>query len=125
LVFGGEQIADIANRLDERFRAELSAQPPDRDVQDVRARIEVVAPDVREELLAADHVAAPLDELVEQPELAVGEPDPRAVDTGLAPRAVQAERSGSQEGAGRIRSAAQLHSRPCDELIERERLDEI
>src|SRR3989440_8010457 len=105
-LFGREPIADIPNRLDERLRAELPAQPPDRDVQDIRARIEVVAPHVREELLAADHVAAPLDELVQQPELAVGEPDPRAVDAGLALRAVQAERSSSQEGAGRLRSAA-------------------
>ena len=37
--------------------AELLPQPPDADVDDVRARVEVVAPDLREQLLAADDLA--------------------------------------------------------------------
>src|SRR3954454_23904191 len=65
-----EPVAHIPHRLD-RGRAELLAQPPDADVDDVRPRVEVVTPHRCEELLPADDLARVRDEMVQQPELAV------------------------------------------------------
>ena len=52
-------------------------------------RIEVVAPDRGQELLAAQHLARVLDEVVEEPELAVGEVDDGVADPRLAAREVE------------------------------------
>src|SRR5919197_802690 len=57
---GDEPIAAMPDRFD-RVRAELLAQPPDAHLDDVRARVEVVAPDVREQPLAAHEVVAAAD----------------------------------------------------------------
>src|SRR4051794_9106471 len=69
---GREPISHIAYRLD-RIRAELLAQPADAHLDDVRTRVEVVAPDGFEELFAADDLVRMADEMVEEPELAVSE----------------------------------------------------
>src|SRR5690242_2653512 len=66
-------ISDIANGLDGRVRPQLLAQPPNADVDDVGARVEVVAPHAAQQLLAADHLARVLAELVQQAELALGQ----------------------------------------------------
>src|SRR5512146_545620 len=66
-----QPIAAMSHRLDRRSRAELLAQPPDADVDHVRARVEVVAPHFREQPLAAHHLALVAREVVEEPELAV------------------------------------------------------
>ena len=55
--------------VSKRSRAELAAQVADVDVDDVRARVEVVAPDVREQLLAAQHLAGVAQERLQQREL--------------------------------------------------------
>src|SRR5439155_25125201 len=54
-------IARMAKGFDRRVVAELLAQPPNTDVDDVRVRIEVVAPDLGEQALAADHLAPMLE----------------------------------------------------------------
>src|SRR5919201_4179619 len=41
---GGELVTGMPHGLDRRLRAELTAQPSHTDVDDVRSRIEVVAP---------------------------------------------------------------------------------
>src|SRR5437879_421243 len=69
---GRKAIPDVTDGLD-RTRTELLPQPADADVDDVRTGVEVITPDVGEQLLAADDLAAMADEMVEQPELAVGQ----------------------------------------------------
>src|SRR5687767_14802149 len=56
-----EPVAHTAN-VDDPLLAELLAQVPDVDVHDVRAGVEVVAPDAAQELLAAENVARILEE---------------------------------------------------------------
>src|SRR6266704_1167453 len=68
-----QSVARMSHRLDRRLRAELLPEPPHTNVDDVRARIEVVTPDLRQKPLAADHLAGVLDEVVEQAKLAVRE----------------------------------------------------
>src|SRR5436305_1559416 len=68
-------IAGMADGLDRGTGPELLPQAPDADVDDVGARVEVVAPDLREQALAAHHLAGALEQVMEEPELAVGEID--------------------------------------------------
>src|SRR5438105_10679431 len=63
-------IARISNRFDRRIRPELLPQAADADLDDVRAGIEVVAPNLGEQAFAADHFAGVESEMVEQTELA-------------------------------------------------------
>src|SRR2546423_12385653 len=63
-------IPRVADGLD-RGGAELLAQPADADVDDVRARVEVVAPYLGEEPLAADDLARVQHEVVQEAELPV------------------------------------------------------
>src|SRR2546429_9272958 len=66
-------ITRMADRLDRRVGPELLAEPADADVDDVRPRVEVIAPDLRQEPLAADHLARMLHEVVQDAELAAGQ----------------------------------------------------
>src|SRR5204863_6510168 len=79
-----QAITRISDRLDRRLRAELLAQPPHADVDNVRTGIEVIAPHLGEQPLAADHLAGVTSELVEELELAVGEVGDLRPDPGLA-----------------------------------------
>src|SRR5438552_18673407 len=56
-------IPRVPDGLD-RLGAELLPQPPDADVDDVRAGVEVVAPDLREQALAAHDLAGVQHEVV-------------------------------------------------------------
>src|SRR5712691_750399 len=87
-------ITAMPDRLDRCSRAELLPQPPDADVDDVRPRIEVVAPDLGEEPLAADDLALVTDEVVEEAELAVGELRDQIAEPRLPPGEV--ERQGAR-----------------------------
>src|SRR5512144_3194332 len=89
-----QPIAAMSHRLDRRVRAELLPQSPDADVDDVRAGVEVVAPDLREQPLAADDLALVAREMVQQPELAVGELRRDVAEAHLPPRDVQRQPSG-------------------------------
>src|SRR5690348_6441362 len=86
-----QAIADMADRLDRGIRAQLPAQPADADVDDVRTRIEAVAPDVGEQPLAADHLPRVEHEVMEQAELPVGEIVLRLVEPCLATGEVEDE----------------------------------
>src|SRR2546430_618780 len=64
-------VSRVADSLDRRLGAELLPEPAHAHLDDVRARVEVVAPHLGEEALAADHLAGVEDEVVEQPKLTV------------------------------------------------------
>src|SRR5438270_11288730 len=72
-------ITRMADGLDRCVGSQLLAEAPDADVDDVGARIEVVAPDLREEPLAADHFALVLQQMVEDAKLAIRELNRRPV----------------------------------------------
>src|SRR5690242_13986317 len=68
-----EPITAMPHRFDRRLRAELLSQPPDADLDDVGARIEVIAPHVREQSFPAHHLALVQDQVMQEPELAIRE----------------------------------------------------
>src|SRR5689334_16121977 len=80
----GNPVAGMADGLDRRGGPELLAQPPDAHVDDVGARVEVVAPHVREQRLAADDLPRMLRQHVQDAELAVRERAHRVADARLA-----------------------------------------
>src|SRR6476469_137395 len=86
-----QSIAGMADRLDRGVGAELLAQSPDADVDDVRPGVEAVPPDVREQALAAYHLAGVLHEMAEQPELAVGQVADEVAEASLPSRDVELE----------------------------------
>src|SRR6059058_5499073 len=85
---GRDAIADMADGLD-GLSAELLAQTADADVDDVRARVEVVAPHVREQPLPAHYFTLVQDEVVEQPELSVREGCDHVAELRLPPRDIE------------------------------------
>src|SRR2546422_10211284 len=83
-------IPRVPDGLD-RLGAELLAQAADADVDDVRARVEVVAPDLGEQALAAHDLAGVQHQVLEEPELAVGEVRDVLAEERLPPREVRSE----------------------------------
>jgi hypothetical protein len=86
----GELVPESVNRQNVLRQAgvglELLPQPRDVDVDRARRRSRVIAPDLREQLVARDRRAAVLDEITEQVKLLGGELDGHAVlrNLGLA-----------------------------------------
>src|SRR5947208_1087043 len=91
----GNTISDVTNGLD-RGRAELLPQPADADVDDVGARIEVVAPDSLEQLLPADDLVRVTGEMVQEPELAVGQRDCVVANARTPSRHIELERADAE-----------------------------
>src|SRR2546430_7336088 len=79
----GQPVARMANGLDRSVGAELLAQASHAHLDDVRPRVEVVAPHLREQALAADDLAGMQREVVQQPELAVGQVGDERADACL------------------------------------------
>src|ERR1700688_2917594 len=79
-----ELIALTPDRLDQ-FEAELGAEPADAYVHHVGSRVEVVAPDRREQLALGDGVPGVLRELAQQQELQPGEVHRAAADVRHQP----------------------------------------
>src|SRR5437588_4602545 len=67
----GKAVPRLADGLDRGLWPQLLAQTTDADLDDVRARVEVVAPDLGEEALAAHDLARVEGEVVKEPELTV------------------------------------------------------
>src|SRR3954469_7253877 len=86
-----QPIPAMPHRFDRSLGAQLPAQPPDAHVHDVRARIEVISPYVREQALTADDLALVDDEVVQQPELPVRELRDDIVEPGLPSGEVEGE----------------------------------
>src|SRR5919198_296516 len=81
----------VADGLDRRFGAELLAQAADADLDHVRARVEVVAPDLGEQALAAHDLARVEREVVEEPELAVRQIGGAVLERCAPPSQVEGE----------------------------------
>ena len=104
--------------------AEPPADAANAHVDDIRARVEAVAPDLGEQPLAAHRLAGVLDEVAEQPELAVGEHRPRCAEPRLARREVELEAAGADDARPRQR-LDEVDADPREELVERERLLDV
>src|ERR1041385_643335 len=81
-----QDVSGPADRVDQgaSHRVELAAEPPHEDVDRVADRVEVVVPDMREDLAAVDHTIGMTEEVVEEGEFPRGELDPPAA-AGDAP----------------------------------------
>src|SRR5256714_7809700 len=118
-----QAVAGMADGLDRRRGPELLAQPTDADVDHVRARIEVITPDLGEEPLAADDFAGAFEQAVQELELAIGEIDQPIAELRLATRNVERERAGAQDlSIGRVFRTPKVDANSRQELVERERL---
>src|SRR6266550_1508039 len=121
-----EAIARMANGFDRRVRTELLAQPPNTDVDDVRVRVEVVAPDLGKQTLAADHLALVLEQVMKDAKFAIGQLGGDRTKARLAPREVQHECPCADDVAVfALFRPAQLHVDARDQLIEGERFAQI
>src|SRR5437660_1745160 len=122
-------IARIPNRFDRRIRPELLPQAADADFDDVRAGIEVVAPNLGEQAFAADHFAGVESEMVEQTELACRQLGGTAVDAGLVACQVEHEPADALQVAVAVAavrgSPAYLDANAREQLVEGERLRQI
>src|ERR671918_2376514 len=90
-------VTRISQRLDRRRGAQLSAQPADADIDDVGARAEVVAPDGGEKPLPAQDLVWVQCEVVQQPELAIGEVGLGLADACASAGDVELEPPGAQD----------------------------
>src|SRR5437763_14996119 len=68
-----DAIARMTYGLDRGLPPELAPDPPDAYVDDIRAWIEVAAPNRREDALASHHLPGMRQEEMEKPEFPVGE----------------------------------------------------
>src|SRR3954470_7152666 len=119
-------VPGVAYGFDRRARAELLPQSPDTDVDHVRMRIEVIAPDLREQALTADDLACTLEEAVKKLELAVREVDDSIVQLRLPARQVERQRPCPQDVAvPRLSRPPQMHANAGKQLVERERLGQV
>src|SRR5919201_2355062 len=116
----GKAVPRMADGLDRRLRAELLAQAADADLDDVRAGIEVVAPHLGEQALAADDLARMLQEVVQEAELPVGEVGRAVVERGPAPRQVERQPPHAQDVGLAGSRAPQVGPDARDELVEGE-----
>src|SRR3954451_16296517 len=104
---------------------ELAPQVGDEDLDRVRLRERVVAPDLVEQPLARDHDALVAHQVLEQLELALGELDVALAAADLVRIGVELEVAGGQRGRAAGRTAAQQRAHPGEQLLALEGLDEV
>src|SRR3954469_2504875 len=104
---------------------ELAAEVGDEDLDRVRRRERVVAPDLLEEALARHDDALVAHEVLEQLELALGELDGAVAARDLVRVRVQGEVGDDERRAAARRSAAQQGAQAGEQLLALERLDEV
>src|SRR5207249_890167 len=78
-----KSITGMANCLDWCVGAEFLAQSADADVDDVRPRVEVIPPDLRQQAFTADDLARMLSEVMEDAKLAIGQLRRQGADARL------------------------------------------
>ena len=125
-----KRVADAAHGVDEARRAavlRLAAEVPDVDVEGVRRRAEVVAPDPLEDDRARQHLARVPEEQLEQRELGARELDRTTPAPHLARPEIELEIREAQHVRGlvAIRRASEQRAQPREQLRERERLREV
>src|SRR5512133_3042978 len=122
----GQSVTGMADGFDRRPGPELLAQAPDADVDDVGVRVEVIAPDLGEEALAADDLARALEQAVQDLELAVGELHEPVPELSLAAGEVECKRAHAQDvPVDPVVRPPQVHAHAGQELVERERLRQV
>ena len=122
-----ERVADAAHRVDQARLAVclgLAAQVADVDLERVRRGPEVVAPDAVEDHVARQHLARVAQEQLEQEELGPGQLDRPVAAADLA-RARVERQVGEREQLVAAGRAAQERAQPREQLLERERLDQV
>src|SRR4051812_23615763 len=115
----GVQQAGLAARL------ELAPQVGDEDVDRVRRRHRVVAPDLVEQALAGDDQALVAHQELEQLELPVGQLDLALAAVNLARVGVEDEIAHLHRGGAARRAAAQQRPDPRQQLLALEWLDQV
>src|SRR3954454_22098096 len=116
-------IARMPHGLDGRPRAKLLPQSTHADVDDVRARVEVVSPHVGEEALAAHDLAATFEQAVQHLELAVRERDDAFAQASLPARDIKDEVAGAEGLPDAVAFwLPYLHADAGEELVERKGL---
>ena len=128
-LMASDRVPDAADRVDESGRAVdlgLAAQVPDVDVERLRRRLEVVAPDAFVDGVAGDDDARVEHQQLEQIELGLGQLELAPGAPRLAPFRVEHEIGDGQCLVALGDTAApQQGAHPGEELVERERLDEV
>ena len=104
---------------------ELAAQVGDEDLDGVRRREGVVAPDLLEEALARHDDPLVAHQVLEQLELALGELDLALTAGHLVRVRVQGQVGDGQRRRPAWRAAAQQRAQPREQLLTLERLDEV
>src|SRR5689334_21951242 len=123
-----EYVACAADRMEESGLTagfELSSQVGYEDLDRVRDRERVIAPDLVEQLLAADHQPLVAHQVLEQLELALREVDLTVGPGDLVGVRVQREVADAQRGHAPWRAAAQQRPQAGQQLLALERLDQV
>src|SRR5215217_3181907 len=123
-----EDVACAADRMKEPRLAtgfQLPPQVGDENLDRVRDRERVVAPDLVEQLLARDHQPLVAHQILQQLELALGQLDRPLAAVHLVRVGVQREVADAQRGHAARRAPAQQRAQPCEQLLALERLDEV
>src|SRR3954447_18414411 len=104
---------------------ELASEVRDEDLDRVRRRERVIAPDLFEQALAGHDDALVAHEVLEQLELALGQLDRALAARDLVRVGVQREVADHERGAAARRPAAQQRAQAGEQLLALERLDEV
>src|SRR5215218_7953137 len=105
--------------------AELGPEPAHVDVHDVGARVEVVAPDRRQEPLLGHDLVWTLHELAEEQELPLGERHRAGAAVRLPSDQVEPQVAGGQAGGGSAGGDPQPSPHPSQQLVHGERLGQV
>src|SRR2546423_8115227 len=121
-----QPIAAMPHSLDRSAGAELAPQASYAHLDYVRARVEVVPPDLREQALAADDLALVLDEVVQEAKLTVGQVRDHVAQRGLPPGEVEREPACLHDRSALARLVApELGAHAGEQLVEGERLRDV
>src|SRR5687767_8393091 len=105
--------------------SQLLAEVPNIDIHDIRAGIEVVAPDVAQELLAAEHLPRMPEEHVGEAELPSGQLDAPGADGQPSRPQIEHRVADLEDGRLSRPALAQARPHPGQELLESEWLRDI
>src|SRR5215218_7653877 len=123
-----EDVSRAADRMEEPRLAigfELPSQVGDEDLDRVRDRERVIAPDLVEQLLARDHEALVAHQVLEQLELALGEVDLALAARDLVRVGVEHQVGDPQRRHAARRPATQQGAHAREQLLALERLDQV